>query len=431
MRKYLITGLLLMESFFVPLAFSQQQQFKNVNERRKALYQYACDFGYSRDFKNIYKPELLKRFFEAFPSDFETFYGLINRRYHGGIIYGLSAKAIKNYYESPPDGDIDETDGIWLREVDDNHLTWVKNLARYANPWSSFQPRVQFVDDVVETLRELEKKEDPTSVVDKGFWYDMYYGDPYIQPDIYDTIEEAGVVPTEVLYEKMIAVAIGGLPVEEYGIAAYYDSRRTGLTIEGLKDYIKRALCVNFPLMIELLTKRSDTEILSFFYFLYGGRFYRLPTMEESYVEEDLPHQTLNIEHELHIQHALFVYEELQALNPRLADLLNEVTRYIVASHSDTPILREHVIRDYKKIGFGRGDHVCAIINHLTNVQDKYGATPLHKAASNANIVKRLENGAKLYLKDKEGRTALDIAVLYSNNDIAYYLKELSVHEGK
>eukprot|EP01132_Coremiostelium_polycephalum_P000230 gene230-307_t len=259
----------------------QDEVFDTVIDRNLALHHYAKEALANVGEKKV---QYLKKFFNAFPRDFETYFKMEFPCY-GSTVYFLNK--------------------------DDMNVLVVKSLFR--NPWNNFSPVLRIVDKAEEIPKETPSsrfKDFNIEAYQAGYFPRIGEGIPY---SIFHDL--AKVIPKEIYYQKLVSVQIGafdclyrvngfGMEDEELdrnvdGTTAYTlwvqkilppfiyqpghiskrDAQRYGF-IENRPDLVNKKHKNNAkellppkpdPMVMKVLSEKTNEEILSYWYGYYRG----------------------------------------------------------------------------------------------------------------------------------------------------------------
>jgi len=219
-----------------------------------------------------YLDKYLLLYFRAFPGDFETFFRMIYLGFDKDTLYDTSPSYIFSY-----------------------------------NPWSSFHPIQKKVDSEEELPKEKVSRKNRKYFNEFSKKYKGEFEEykreltPYTIPlepvhkRMYDILYEVQkVVPDSIYYDKMLSLGIGG----------FWDADDIGF----IKVHSMVLLYEDLELAVNILDKKTDDEIASFWFFLYDGPHPK--NYQEAYNK---------------------TYEQLQALNPRVAALMKKAYAHLLA----------------------------------------------------------------------------------------------------
>ena len=220
--------------------------FINYVDQDLALHEYARLAGASEGKE---KERYLRLFFNALPRDFATFFKMTHYRTEEDFQEGFRGNT---YYSTTSHGYI------------------------YShNPWGRFHLKLKGNCPLEEIPVLPISGKFPRPKERNG---SMFIELPY---------EVQGVVPTEIYYEKLLSLGVDG----------FWDAD----DVNFLGMHINMLVFQDLPLAVKVLEKKSDDEIVSFWYYLYDG-----------------PHP----EHEQKQAFFKSTSQELMPLSPRIAGLL-------------------------------------------------------------------------------------------------------------
>ncbi len=210
------------------------------------------------------KNKYLTLYFRAFPRDFANYARMIYAGFLGDTLYTVYSSSC---YRSNPS---------------------------FYNPWSKFQ----FVIDLDKPEEEIPKEE--LSAESLKHWESLYgkETEPYKlshQPGYcYEILEEVqAIIPDTIYYEKMISLGIGG----------FWEAD----AIEYMRLHLLGLVFQNSSLAIDILKKKTNEEITSFFYFLFDGP--HPENFQQTYDE---------------------LYSRLSGLDIKIANLMKKAYTYLV-----------------------------------------------------------------------------------------------------
>ena len=229
--------------------------FINHVDQYLALHEYERLAGASEGKE---KEHYLRLFFNALPRDFATFFKMTHHCIEGNIIkYGFRGDTYYTIYT--------------------DH--WI-----YHNPWGRFHLKLKSECTVEEIPVLPISGKFPRPKERNGF---MFLELPY---------EVQGVVPTEIYYEKLLSLGVDG----------FWDADDVAF----LSMHISVLLYEDLHLSAEVLEKKSDDEIASFWYFLYDG-----------------PHPGHGYNRGLYEN----MFEKFTTLSPRIASLMKKAYDHLLS----------------------------------------------------------------------------------------------------
>lgn len=322
----LLSILLLRHQEFYGIDYSDEK-FDTIIDRKLALLKYAKKAKESTGKK---RKKYLIKYFKAYPSDFETWvkihFGKVYNRAGNEIFVGLFYRNV--YYTLIND---------CKSSSKDSDLITMK-LGYHINPWSAFQPSIQYVKSMDQIPTEPISKKFKQVYDDLRTYYEAY-GYNYNDEDfecIYDpkSGEMIGVhdynencevslmirnelpriIPLEILLQKTISLAIGK-NTNPYFIQVNYIKDAMAFTFEFPTDVNLLEVGEKketFKKFASILDTRTDDEIASFYYGLYFD------------CECSCDQYKLN-------QRYKFEYKKMQEINPRIAHQIKRVYKKLYA----------------------------------------------------------------------------------------------------